>query len=85
MITSVQSVLADGNGWLEIINYEIIRGNALWRFALVLLGILVTLVAGRTAQFGINGYVSKRERKLGITVTTLLLKALSKPIYVGVL
>ena len=84
MITSVQSVLADGNGWLEIINYEIIRGNALWRFALVLLGILVTLVAGRTAQFGINGYVSKRERKLGITVTTLLLKALSKPIYVGV-
>jgi MscS family membrane protein len=72
------------NGWLDIVNYEILRGNALWRFALVLVGILVTMAAGRTAQFVINKYVTRREQKLGPAVTTLFLKALAKPIYVGV-
>ncbi|MHC5060516.1 MAG: mechanosensitive ion channel family protein [Planctomycetota bacterium] len=69
----------------DIFSYEIIRGNALWRFVLVLVGVLVTMAAGRIAQFVISSYVTRRDEKLGATVTTLFLKALSKPIYVGIL
>jgi MscS family membrane protein len=84
MVTGLQEVAAAGGSWLEIINYEIIRGNAAWRFALVFIGIVVTLAAGRIAQFVINNYVTRREQKSGITVTTLFLKALSNPIYVWI-
>ena len=84
MITGTKDMLAAGNSWLDVINFEIIKGNAIWRFALVLVGILVTMAAGRIVQFVINRYVTRREQKRGVTVTTLFLKALSKPIYVGV-
>ena len=45
------------DGWLgEVINYEIIKGNAFWRFGLVLLVILLTMVTGRIAQYLINAF-----------------------------
>ena len=50
MIESARCILASGQSWTDIINYEIVRGNTLWRFALVLTGIVVTMVAGRIAQ-----------------------------------
>jgi MscS family membrane protein len=100
MITGLQDILAAGNSWLDIVNFEIIRGNTIWRFALVLVGILMTMAAGRfalvlvgilmtmaagrIAQFVINRYVTKREEKRGPTASTLFLKALAKPIYVGI-
>ena len=84
MLRDLVVLTAAGNNWLDVVNYEIIRGNALWRFALVLVGILMTMAAGHITLFIINKYVTGREQKLGATVITLFLKALAKPIYVGV-
>jgi len=80
----MQSLLAAGNSWLATINYELIRGNPLWRFGLVMLGILVTMAAGRIAQFAITSYISRRRQKVGTTAGTLFLEALTKPIYVAI-
>lgn len=84
MITHMQDMLAAGNSWLDIINYEIIRGNAIWRFAGVLIVILVTLAAGRVVQYLINRYAARLERKTGTNVLVLLLRALAKPAYVAI-
>ncbi len=84
MIEPARYILASGQSWTDVINYEIVRGNTLWRFALVLIGIVVTMVAGRIAQFALNRYADARQRKDSPTVTTLFLKALAKPIYVAI-
>jgi MscS family membrane protein len=70
--------------WNAIITYEIIKGNAIWRFGLVLLMILVSMIAGRIAQFAMGGYAGRIVRKKGECLRSLLLKALTKPIYVAI-
>ena len=71
--------------WLpKTINYEIIKGNAIWRFGLVLLVVLVAMAAGRIVQFAINSYAVRLAKKRGQSPLTLLLKALANPIYVAV-
>jgi MscS family membrane protein len=75
---------ADWSGLYSLINYEIIKGNTIWRFVLVLLVILVAMAAGRIVQYAINSYALHTERKRGVTVLTLFLKCLSKPIYVAI-
>ena len=82
MITGIANILAQQSRFSEIVNYELIRGNTVWRFALVLVGILVTMAAGRIAQYCISGFVRKRKQITGDTAFTLFLNALSKPIYV---
>ncbi len=82
--SALTKLLASGGWWSETINDEIIRGNAIWRFALVLLVILVTMVAGRIMQYGIESYARRREEKRGVSVVTLFLKCLSKPLYVAI-
>jgi MscS family membrane protein len=77
-------LLAATDWWAKIINYEIIKGNQLLRFVLVLLGILVTMVLGRIIQYGIDSYARRKEEKKGVSVVTLFLKCLSKPIYVAI-
>ena len=84
MIIDSGILAAAGNGWLDIVNYEIIRGNALWRFGGVLLIVLVTLAAGRIVQDIINSYAARLEHKTGANVLVLLLRALAKPAYVAV-
>lgn len=84
MIIDSGILAAAGNGWLDIVNYEIIRGNALWRFGGVLLMVLVTLAAGRIVQYIINSYSARLERKTGTNALVLLLRALAKPAYVAV-
>jgi len=70
--------------WLaKTVNYEIIRGNPLWRFVMVLLTMFITMAIGRLAQYGIVIYTSRREGK-GIDIITLLLRSLSRPIYVAI-
>jgi len=81
--SALTKLLASGDWWSESIGHEIIKGNAIWRFALVLLVILVTMVAGRIAQYIINSYALRREKELGVTVLTLFLKCLSKPFSVA--
>jgi MscS family membrane protein len=84
MIIPIEKILAAGAGWLDTINYEIIRGNSIWRFGLVLIGIIVTMAAGRIAQFAMTSCALKRQQKTGVNVATLFLQALSKPLYVAV-
>jgi len=69
--------------WQKTINYEIIRGNAVWRFGLVLLAVLVAMAAGRILQFSISKYALRLAEKRGVNLLTLLLKALANPIYVA--
>jgi MscS family membrane protein len=71
--------------WLpKTINYEIIKGNAIWRFGLVLLVVLMAMAVGRIVQFAINSYAKRLAKKKGEVPLTLLLKALANPIYVAV-
>jgi len=84
MIRGLEVVVATGNGWLDIVNYEIIRGNAAWRFGSVLVIILATLTVGRVVQYIINGYAARIEQKTGTNALVLLLRALAKPAYVAI-
>ena len=82
--SALTKLLASGDWWARTISYEIIKGNAIWRFALVLLVILVTMALGRIMQYGIESYARRREEKRGVSVVTLFLKCLSKPLYVAI-
>ena len=77
-------ILGEGGTFGAIINYELIRGNAIWRFGVVLIIALAAMVAGRIVQFLFNRYASRAARKKGETPTALLLKALANPAYVAV-
>ncbi|MBA7619171.1 hypothetical protein ES703_26507 [subsurface metagenome] len=71
--------------WLpKTINYEIIKGNAIWRFGLVLLVVLAILAVGRIVQFAFNSYALRLAKKRGEGPLTLLLKALANPVYVAI-
>jgi len=78
------SILAAGDGWTKIINYELIPGNEIWRFVLVLVVIIVTLAAGRIAQFFISLFAQRREKKTGENVMAMVLKCIAKPVSVVV-
>lgn len=82
--SALSKLLGLGNWWAKSINYEIIRGNAIWRFLLVLLVVLVAMALGRIVQYGIESYARRREEKRGVSVVTLFLKCLSKPLYVAI-
>ncbi len=84
MIIDSVVLAAAGNSWLDIVNYEIIRGNAAWRFGTVLVIILVTLTAGRVVQYVINSYAARIEAKTGTNALVLLFRALAKPAYVAI-
>jgi len=84
MITEATAVMTAGDWLSKIVNYEIIRGNAIWRFGLVLLIVLAALIAGRIIQFAINSYALRVAKKRGEGLVTLLLKALANPVYVTI-
>lgn len=78
-------ILMESSSWFDkTINYEIIQGNALWRFGLMLIVILLSLATGRIVQFITNRYANRLTEKKGDNPTTLLLKALANPIYVAI-
>ena len=82
--SALSKLLGSADWWAKTINYEIIKGNAIWRFLLVLLAILVAMAAGRIVQYAIDGFALRREKAKGVSVVTLVLKCLSKPIYVAI-
>ena len=77
-------VIAALDVWNDIINYELIRGNQLWRFGLVFLIILVSLVVGRIVQYAVRASAYRLANKKGENAGTLVLRALVNPIYVAV-
>jgi len=84
MTASTITIIGSG-GWLQkTINYELIRGNEVWRFGLVLLVVLAAMVVGRVVQYIINSYAQLLVRKKGQRLLTLLLKALANPMYVAI-
>jgi MscS family membrane protein len=84
MTAFATTVIGSGNGLPNILKYELIRGNEIWRFAALLLVILVALAVGRIVQFIVNGYAVRLATRKGENVLTLFLKALSKPMYVAI-
>ena len=84
MTASVTAIIGLADWLPNTINYEIIKGNAIWRFGLVLLVVLVAMAAGRIIQFAINSYAKRLAKKRGQSPLTLLLKALANPIYVAI-
>ena len=84
MTSVLTKVIGLSDWWAKTVNYEVLRGNPIWRFVLVLLVLLVAMAAGRIVQYGIETHVRRREEKTGANVITLLLKCLSKPIYVAI-
>jgi len=84
MTASVTAIIGLADWLPKTINYEIIKGNAIWRFGLVLLVVLVAMAAGRIVQFAINSYAKRLAKKKGEAPLTLLLKALANPVYVAV-
>jgi MscS family membrane protein len=82
MTISAATILAEAHWWSKVVNYEIIRGNTIWRFLLVLLVVIATMAAGRIVQFAVNGYAERLAKKKGVSALTLLLKAIVKPLYV---
>ena len=84
MTASVTEIAGLADWLTNTINYEIIKGNAIWRFGLVLLVVLAAMATGRIVQFAVKSYAGRRAQKKGEGPLTLLLKALANPIYVGV-
>jgi len=84
MTISAITIIGSGDWLSKTVNYEIIRGNAIWRFGLVLLVVLAALIAGRIIQFAINSYALRVAKKRGEGLVTLLLKALANPVYVTI-
>jgi len=81
---ALAKLLASGSWWAKTVNYELVRGNGVWRFLLVLLVVLVAMAVGRIVQYAINSYALRLQRKRGVSALTLLLKALTNPIYVAI-
>ena len=84
MTASVTEITGLADWLTKTINYEIIKGNAIWRFGLVLLVVMAAMATGRIIQFAVNSYAGRRAQKKGEGPLTLLLKALANPIYVTV-
>ena len=83
--SALSRLLSSGDWWAKTIDYEIIKGNAIWRFFIVLLVVLAAMAAGRIAQYFITSVAQRREQKRGVNAATLFLKCVSKPISVAIL
>jgi len=82
-VTESTAIIGSADWLLKTVNYEIIRGNTIWRFGLVLLVVMAAMAAGRIIQFAIKSYAMRLAKKRGQSSLTLLLKALANPIYVA--
>lgn len=84
-VSGLTGLLGLGDWWSKAIGYEIIKGNAIWRFAFILLVVVITMAAGRIVQYFIVSYAQQREEKRGINVVSLFLQGVSKPASVAIL
>ncbi len=68
-------------GWLE---YELVSGNQLWRFLIVLAIILVSMVLGRVVQFFLNKVAKSIEQKRAMPTISIFFSSMRKPVYLFV-
>ncbi len=67
----------------ELITYEVIEGNQIWRFALMLGIIIVVMMAGKVAHYYFTNLANKRVMQKPDSVLFLFMNCLSKPISIG--
>ena len=56
-------LLGEVDLWSDVVYYELLRGNAVWRFGLILIGLIITMVVGKVVQFVIRARVSRLKAK----------------------
>lgn len=78
----LNNIIAQGGNHFNIFNYELAENNPIWRYILVLLTIIVTMIISRIVQFAISNYTLRKEKQKGITILTLFLKCITKPLSV---
>lgn len=83
-VPSLLLLSAENSLWDKTINHQLVEGNALWRFGLVLIVLIITLAGGKIIQFLIDAYAGRVEKKQGESVLSITLKCLTKPIAVAV-
>jgi MscS family membrane protein len=69
----------------SIIYYELIDGNPLWHFGVLVLFVILTMAAAKLVQAIIQRYSEKIKAKFGESILTHIAEALSKPVYMAVL
>ena len=83
-MTDGVGILATGQTWSHVFGYEIVEGNEVWRFLVMLLIVAVTLLAGRVLQHAITVYADRWAKKKGESHVTVGLRCLANPTYVAV-
>ncbi len=78
------TIVAESEAWNNFLNISVVKGNPLWRFALVLLIVIGAMALGRIVQYLFRNYATRSESKKGATPLSLIFGAISKPIYVGI-
>ena len=78
------TIVAASEAWKDYLNFAVVKGNPLWRFALVLLIVIGAMALGRIVQYLFRNYATRSESKKGATPLSLIFGAISKPIYVGI-
>jgi len=77
-------ILGVNDTFLKVVNYELIRGNVLWRFGVVLIIALAAMITGRIVQFILTSYSGRIAKKKGERPLGLVLQAIANPTYVAV-
>lgn len=69
----------------NIIDYQVLKGNQLWRFGLLLVIILVTLAVGKIVQFTLINLAKRTEQRKGrVDTVAIFINCLSKPASVAI-
>ena len=70
---------------MNIINYELIQGNQIWRFILILVLILLSLAVGRVTQYSLERFGRITPENKNLVLFRLFVGSLAKPANIFVL
>jgi MscS family membrane protein len=84
MCTFLAETVTNVSGQLSHLFDREFYGNEFWRFGLLLLVILATLVVGRLIRFSIERTATRLEEKEGIQLMELVMRCASRPVAVAV-
>lgn len=81
------NILGVGSGEMisNIVNYEPIVGNPIWRFLAVLVAIIIATATSKIVQFMLTNLASLREKKVGKDVISIFLRCVSTPVSLALL
>ena len=79
----ISNIIGSGNIFSGILDYELVKGNQLWRFLPILVIMIVAIASGRIAVFILMGKAAKKEVKYDKTALSIFIKSISKPVSVA--